>query len=260
VLVVSLFIMVQVKLARAPRLWYARCNLTTFFGIFKKRLYLFLFIPIFFSSIFDEYSSSSQTIFRNILEEPYNLLNSLSRMNSLPSIYEETMDRDDDCRDGDLHKTDKSMRLLTIKSADAILDWIVFPLLLFVQFGTAMYCQQQLGVLNLRWTPAMGIISVFCVASVKYRKVFRSHPVQSITLLLLPEVFTNIVLATVMVADDLLTAMYTLTALTAVILVAALIGLIQVVKYERSVAAPKASDYKLLHQEENEDSDADWIC
>lgn len=181
-------------------------------------------------------------------------------MNTLPSIYEGTMDHDGDCRDGDVQKMHKSMQLLTLKSADAILDWIVFPLLLFIQFGSAMYFQQQLGVLNLRWAPAMGIISLFCVASVKYRNVFRSHPAQSIVLLLLPEAFTNIVLATIMFADDLLTAMYTLTALTAVILVAALIGHVQVVRYERSVAITKASDYKLLHQEENVEREREWIC
>jgi hypothetical protein len=172
------------------------------------------------------------------------------------------MDRDGagDCRDGDVQKMRKSMRLLTFKSADAILDWIVFPLLLFIQFGSSMFFQQQLGVLNLRWAPAMGIISLFCVASVKYRNIFRSHPVQSIILLLLPEVFTNIVLATVMFADDLLTAMHTLTALTAVILFACLIGHVQVVRYERLVAATKASGYKLLHQEENEEGEGEWVC
>ena len=106
----------------------------------------------------------------------------------------------------------------------------------------------------------MGMISVFCIASIKYRTVFREHPVQSVTLLLLPEIFTNIVLATVMLADDLLTAFNTLAALTSVVIVAAAIGHIQVVKYERSISAPNASDYRLLHQEENEYSGDELIC
>jgi hypothetical protein len=63
-----------------------------------------------------------------------------------------------------------------------------------------------------------------------------------------------------MFADDLLTALYTLAALSAVILLVAVIGHIQVVDYERSVSKPKASGYKLIQEEGNEDSDDEWIC
>ena len=163
-----------------------------------------------------------------------------------------------------IHKNNRSSvgRRITVKCADAILDWFVFPLLLFIQFGTTMSCQQQQGRLTVQWTLAMGVVSIFCLAAVGYRKVFRVHPAQSMTLLLLPEIFTNIVLATVMFADDLLNALYILIALTAVVFVAAAIGHVQIARYNRSiaVAVPKASDYRRLHQEEHDDSDDEWAC
>eukprot|EP00533_Pseudo-nitzschia_delicatissima_P007490 CAMPEP_0116103692 /NCGR_PEP_ID=MMETSP0327-20121206/14022_1 /TAXON_ID=44447 /ORGANISM="Pseudo-nitzschia delicatissima, Strain B596" /LENGTH=178 /DNA_ID=CAMNT_0003595823 /DNA_START=57 /DNA_END=593 /DNA_ORIENTATION=+ len=178
------------------------------------------------------------------------------------------MAREEDCGD-DLvvsqktHNDDGSsvrQRLLSGRCIDALLDWIVFPLLLFIQFGTTMYCQQEGGTLNIRWMPAMGLIAIFCLASVIYRNVFRVHPIQSITLLILPEVFTNITLVTVMFVSDLMTAANTLTVLTLILLVLGAIGNIQLAHYERSVTAPKASGYKLLHPEENEDSGEEWIC
>ncbi len=147
------------------------------------------------------------------------------------------------------------------KCVDKVLDWIVFPLLLFIQFGQTMYCQQRFGVLRLEWIPTMGLITSFCLASVKYREVFRAHPIRSTTLLLLPEIFTNIVLATVLVATDLMTAINTLFALTAVLLVAAVIGHVQISEYERStLTMANASDYTLLNPEENDSSDDEWDC
>lgn len=147
------------------------------------------------------------------------------------------------------------------KCADIILDWIIFPLLLFIQFGQTIYCQQKFGVHRLGWVPTMGLISLFCLTSVKYRDVFRAHPIQSITLLLLPEIFTNIVLATVLFATDLVTAYNTLFALTAVLLVAAVIGHVQIAEYERStMTRANASDYTLLHPEENDSNDDEWEC
>lgn len=187
-----------------------------------------------------------------------------STKSGLFSIKEETMASNEDGRDnGVVSQDDESsvrQRLLSGTCVDALLDWIVFPLLLFIQFGTTMYCQQELGTLNLRWMPAMGLIAIFCLVSVIYRNVFREHPFQSITLLILPEVFTNVVLATVMFASDLITAANTLVVLTLVLLVLGAIGNLQLARYERSVTAPKASGYKLLHGEENELGGDEWIC
>lgn len=106
----------------------------------------------------------------------------------------------------------------------------------------------------------MGNVFLFCVTSVKYRKIFRVHPVQSITLLLMPEIFTNMVLSTILFTYDLLFAFRMLNVLTAIILVASAIGHLQVVKYERLEAVPKAGDYKLLKDEGNGDSDDEWVC
>lgn len=181
------------------------------------------------------------------------------RTKKLHSIYEETMNRNDD---GNATATSRratrtTNRLPTFSCADAILDWIVFPLLLFVQFGTTMYCQQQLGILKLPWMPMMGIISVFCLSTIEYRKIYRGHPSQSITLLLLPEIFTNIVLASVMIVSPLYISVCILAVLTVVILFATTIGHFQVGRHERSV---KDEGYKLLDEEFNEDSDDEWVC
>jgi hypothetical protein len=199
-----------------------------------------------------------------------------SRTTSLQSIYEEqTMDHNDNHIDNDLdvekityNKNDRSVgRRITVKCADAVLDWFVFPFLLFIQFGTTMYCQQQQDILTVQWEFAMCTISTFCIAAVGYRTIFRIHPIQSITLLLLPEIFTNIVLATVMFTN-ILNALYILIVLTFIIFIVATIGYIQVQQYKRLLLVPSppphASDYKYLHQEEHEeedtDSDDEWVC
>ena len=73
-----------------------------------------------------------------------------SRTISIQSIDEDvTMGHNDN--DVDVEKMmynkndDRSVgrRRITVKCADAVLDWFVFPFLLFIQFGTTMYCQQQ---------------------------------------------------------------------------------------------------------------------
>jgi len=182
----------------------------------------------------------------------------------LQTIQEVMMERDDDYDDYDVCKGDKKKgsvrRILSVKCADVILDWIIFPLLLFVQFGSTMYYQQSMGMRKLPWAPTMGVISVFCIASVKFRNLFRTHPVQSIALLLLPEVFTNVVLAIVMVSNDLSIAFHTLIALTVVIVVTTLVGHCQMKKYKRAVVVPMESEYKLLPEEEDEGSDDEWVC
>jgi len=153
-------------------------------------------------------------------------------------------------------------RWVSVKCADAVLDWFVFPFLLFIQFGTSMYCQQQQGRLTVQWEFAMCTICIFCIAAVGYRKIFRIHRIQSIILLLLPEIFTNIVLATVMFIN-ISNALYILISLTVVIFVVATIGYIQVQQYKRFLKPPQANDYRCLHQherEEEEHSDDEWVC
>ena len=206
-----------------------------------------------------------------------------SRTTNLQSVYEEQtmMDHNDNHIDNDAdvvekmtsynNKNDRSSvgRRISVKCADAVLDWFVFPFLLFIQFGTTMYCQQQQDILIVQWEFAMCTISTFCIAAVGYRKIFRIHPIHSITLLLLPEIFTNIVLATVMFTN-IVNALYILIVLTFIIFIVATIGYIQVQQYKRLLLVPSsspshASDYKCLHQEEHEeeeniDSDDEWVC
>mmetsp|Transcript_48145 Transcript_48145/g.52085 ORF Transcript_48145/g.52085 Transcript_48145/m.52085 type:complete len:131 (+) Transcript_48145:241-633(+) len=130
-----------------------------------------------------------------------------------------------------------------------------------------MYCQQQQqqqqGRLAVQWESTMCSICIFCIAAVGYRKIFRIHPIQSIILLLLPEIFTNIVLATVMFIN-ILNALYILIALTVVIFVIATIGFIQIQQYKRLLLTPQqANDYRCLHKherEEEEHSDDEWVC
>eukprot|EP00536_Pseudo-nitzschia_multiseries_P012332 jgi/Psemu1/31734/gm1.31734_g len=170
----------------------------------------------------------------------------------------------DDDHAHNMYKKPKTLvrrRLVTVKCADVMLDWVVFPLLLFVQFGTSMYCQQHQGRLNIPWVPTMTTIAIFCIASVEYRKVFRIHPIQSMAALLIPELFTNTILATVMLADDLSIALYSLILLTVVIVVIAMIGRFQLSRYRVSAPVPTANDYKLLDRDEDdEDYGDEYVC
>mmetsp|Transcript_4707 Transcript_4707/g.11446 ORF Transcript_4707/g.11446 Transcript_4707/m.11446 type:complete len:204 (-) Transcript_4707:2177-2788(-) len=186
-----------------------------------------------------------------------------ARAIEVPSVHEAiAMNTDSGNGDDDVNnmfkkpKSSVGRRLVTVKFADAMLDWVIFPLLLFVQFGTSMYCQQYQGTLHIQWFPTLTAITIFCIASVGYRKIFRAHPVQSIAALLIPELFTNIILATVMLADDLSTAVYTLIALTVVILVVAIIGQLQISQYRRFMPAPTANAYERLY-DGNDDDDGD---
>lgn len=106
----------------------------------------------------------------------------------------------------------------------------------------------------------MATIGIFCLASIGFRKVFRVHPVQSMVLLLVPEFFTNAILAMVMLAGDLSTAAYTLIALTVILLGIAAIGQLQISRYNRSIPAPKANDYIRLNQNENDDEGDGDLC
>jgi hypothetical protein len=97
-------------------------------------------------------------------------------------------------------------RLLSTKMADACLDWVIFPSLLFIQFGVTLGAQhqeqQQKGLLP---DPSFAVcflnVALFCATAGIYRQVVRRHPTQSVFVLLLPEVLTNILLAWVMIGS-----------------------------------------------------------
>lgn len=148
-------------------------------------------------------------------------------------------------------------RNLSVKFADAILDWFIFPALLFIQFGATIYCQYQRGELTV--CPKLVFIGValFCLVAVAYRHVYRIHPIQSLVLLLLPEVFTNGILAAVMLSS-LETSFSAMMSLTCLMGVMAGAGYVQISQYKNE--SEDAVDYLLLVQEEEEDSDDEWVC
>ena len=105
-------------------------------------------------------------------------------------------------------------RILTTKTADACLDWVIFPSLLFVQFGATLYCEeeyqqddQQLYNIVL----CMSSVALFCAVAGIFRQIVRRHPtLESVVVLLLPEVMTNFLLAWVMIGplNQALTLLY----------------------------------------------------
>ena len=176
---------------------------------------------------------------------------------SVPSTYDDNVIEK-------THKTSTTRRVgrnISVKFADAVLDWFIFPALLFIQFGATMYYQQQTQTTDMPWKYVMTGVAIFCVIAIVYRKIYRSHPIQSLTILLLPEVFTNVILATVMF-QDFNTAFLVLIVFTVVLAVLGGVGCIQITHYGRQEEKAAASgDYQRLHQEEDDvDSDEEWVC
>lgn len=149
-------------------------------------------------------------------------------------------------------------KILSTKAADAALDWIVFPLLLFVQFGATMYCQARQGVLELNWAIVLATISVFCIVAGIYRQVLRRHPSESLLFLLLPELFTNFLLAMVMFGD-------LGSAFEALVLLTVILGLVGGLASAHTSIIRKRTvpqDYQPLagSEEEDNESEDEWIC
>jgi FlaA1/EpsC-like NDP-sugar epimerase len=137
-------------------------------------------------------------------------------------------------------------------AADACLDWVVFPTLLFIQFGATMHCQMKEGVLDMDWKTVHSTIFLFCIVAGVYRQILRRYS-ESIVLLLLPEIFTNILLALIMFGE-MKTAYLVLVFLTLILFS---IGAI-LANCGREDERP--TDYQRLQGEEEEDTDEAWIC
>ena len=151
----------------------------------------------------------------------------------------------------------QSRRILSTFTADAILDWLVYPMILYVQFATTMYWQMKQGVLELEWTAVTVDVLLFSLVAGVYRQILRQHPYESLSLLLLPEIFTNILLAMV-VFGSIVTAYKTLKSFTYLLLIIGLIFGVQLHDQDRNV---QNSDYHLLDDYDEEGSDdEDWIC
>jgi len=114
-------------------------------------------------------------------------------------------------------------RILSTKTADACLDWVIFPSLLFVQFGATLYCdeehqQDDQQLYNIMF--CMSSVALFCAVAGIFRQIVRRHPtLESVVVLLLPEVMTNFLLAWVMIGslNQALTILYWATGLLVVV-------------------------------------------
>ena len=173
---------------------------------------------------------------------------------ALPTINEHSRDADETM------KTSKRRRnngILSTRMADACLDWVVFPALLFVQFGATMYCQSQQGILRLNWIKVLATVAIFCIVAGIYRQVLRRHPMDYLLLLLLPEIFTNILLALVMFGT-LERAFQVLFILTLVLSAGGAAATVHSVLLHRNNAP---EDYRPLNDsEECSESEDEWIC
>jgi hypothetical protein len=171
----------------------------------------------------------------------------------LPTIDEKMRHEDETM------KTSKRPRyngILSTRTADACLDWVVFPALLFVQFGATMYCQSQQGMLTLNWIRVLATVAIFCIVAGIYRQVLRRHPMDSLLLLLLPEIFTNILLALVMFGN-IESAFQVLVILTLVLMAGGALATVHSVILQRNIVP---EDYRPLNDKEEEESEDEWIC
>lgn len=103
----------------------------------------------------------------------------------------------------------------------------------------------------------MAAITTFCLTSIAHRKIFRTHPVESYLLILLPEIFTSTVLLTILATNELLTALNLLIVSTAVLTITIEF---QIDAYYISVPPTKANDYKRLLEDDDEDSVNEGVC
>ena len=180
------------------------------------------------------------------------------------------------------NNSNKKVGFLSTKVADACLDWVIFPALLFIQFGATMHwssteqhtgTEQQLpnGIVivvnddcesSLNWMVVHSTIFLFCLIAGIYRQILRQKS-DSIVFLLLPEVFTNILLALVMILPTITFAYYVLVVLSVVL---ATIGCI----FEYFVDVEQrqevvTSDYQRLNDEDDDEDGDDcvvdeWVC
>jgi FlaA1/EpsC-like NDP-sugar epimerase len=136
---------------------------------------------------------------------------------------------------------------------DFVLDWVIFPAVLYAQFDSAMHSQANEGTLNLDGTAVCIAVFLFSFAAGIYRQVLRSHPKKSLAFLLLPEIFITILLIMVVFGsiDD---AYESLVAFTSVI--SAVGGLFAAGQTILMLGRKEESaDYQLL--EEVQDSEED---
>lgn len=135
---------------------------------------------------------------------------------------------------------------------DACLDWVVFPSLLFVQFGATMVYEARMEKLVLDWCTVLFTIALFCLVAGLYRWIFRMHAsCHSLILMLLPEIFTNVVLAAVMFGT-LALAYQTLVAATFILILLGSLGGVHLLvnPSASSTSYSAAYDYQVLEDQD----------
>ena len=163
--------------------------------------------------------------------------------------------------------------IFSSKFADACLDWVVFPALLFIQFGATMHWntnnsqqQQQQNeetLVSLDWKIIHSTILLFCLIAGIYRQILRSKSASencSIVFLLLPEIFTNILLALVMILPTITIAYYALVVLSITL---AVVGCIfEYFVDDKDDDVEVTGDYQRLRDDEEDDDTVieDWVC
>ena len=87
----------------------------------------------------------------------------------------------------------------TFSLCDAVLGWVVLPLLLFVQFYMAFASQAQNDTLTLNQARVYYSIVLFVVASCLFRRTCSDQKIKSTLVLVLPEIAMDAVLLLILV-------------------------------------------------------------
>ena len=103
------------------------------------------------------------------------------------------------------------------------------------------------------------MVTIFCFVAGLYRKVLRQHPTESLMLILLPEIFTNILLAVVMFSS-LKVAYDALLIATAFLIMIGSVAMIQNFHFQQNDG--DAHVYQALgdHEDNSESSSGEWMC
>lgn len=156
------------------------------------------------------------------------------------------------------HKADMNETTFKTKSAERCLEWIIFPILLFLQFEVTMHCEFAHGdeVKLLDWRVVHVTILVFCLMGGIYRQIMRLYHCQSTVLMLLPELFTNLVLGRVLFGS-VFKGYELLVILTFVLLFIATIAFIQISLRKNENSDNSNNDFYLLPSIEEDTNTAD---
>jgi FlaA1/EpsC-like NDP-sugar epimerase len=150
-------------------------------------------------------------------------------------------------------QTKEKNRCPSVRIVNFCLDWVIFPTLLFVQFGATMYTESLSHALDVNWRLVHICIFLFCFVAGVYRQVIRRYSSDSLFLILLPEFFTIFLLCSV-IFGSLENAFYSLVVSTGMLSVRGILCACQLLRMEEEPV--QAEDYNLLlSSDSGEDGD-----